>query len=81
MVVMDVCTHRIIRFSAAAANIDGVSGCRMFTRAIAVHAPPKHRSSDNDPLFTFHRWRVTLRVLEVDEIKPLPLVPCSQPFV
>ena len=53
----------------------------MFTQAIAGHAPPKHLSSDNDPLFTFHRWRATLRVLEVDEIKTVPLVPCSHPFV
>ncbi|MBX3306230.1 MAG: DDE-type integrase/transposase/recombinase [Nitrospira sp.] len=81
MVMMDVCTRRLIEFSAAAADIDGVSVYRMFTRAIAGHAPPKHRSSDHDPLFTFHRWRVALRSLEVDEIKTLPQVPSSHPFV
>lgn len=53
----------------------------MFTRASAGHAPPKHRSSDTDPLFPVHRWRATLRVLEVDEIKTVPLVPGSHPFV
>jgi transposase InsO family protein len=79
--VMDVWTRRLIGFSAAAATINGVSGCRMFTRAMAGHAPPKPRSSDHDPLFTVHRWRATLRVLEVDDIKPLPRVPCSHPFV
>ena len=79
--VMDVWTRRLIGFSAAAATSDGVSVCRMFPRAIAGHAPPTHRSSDTDPLFTVHRWRATLRVFEVDEIKTLPLVPCSHPFV
>jgi len=63
------------------ADIDGLSVCRMFNGAIAGHSPPKHLSSDNDPLFTFHRWRANLRVLEVDEIKALPLVPCSHPLV
>ena len=81
LVVMDVCTRRIIGFSAAPADIAGVSVCRMFTRAMAGHAPPKPRSSDHAPRFTFHRWRATLRVLEIDDIKTLPLVPCSHPFV
>ena len=72
MVVMYVCTRRIMGFSAAAANIDGVAVCRMFTRAMAGHAPPPHLSSDNDPLFTFHRWRANLRVLDVDEMKTRP---------
>ena len=48
---------------------------------MAGHAPPKHRSSDHDPLFTVPRWRATLRVLDVDDIKPLPLVLCAPPFV
>jgi putative transposase len=81
MVVMDVCTRRLIGFSAAPADSDGVSVCRMFTQAMAGRAPPTHLSSDNDPLFTFHRWRANLRVLDVDEIKTLPLIPCSHPFV
>ncbi len=53
----------------------------MVTRASAGQAPPKPRSTDHDPLVTVHRWRATLRVLEVDAIKPVPLVPCSPPFV
>jgi putative transposase len=81
MLVMDVFTRRIIGFGAALADIDGLSVCRMLNGAIAGHSPPKHLSSDNDPLFTFHRWRANLRVLEVDEIKALPLLPCSHPFV
>ena len=38
-------------------------------------------SSDNDPLFEYHRWRANLRVLEVNEIKTVPGVPVSHPFV
>jgi hypothetical protein len=53
----------------------------MFNRAIAKQTPPKYLSSDNDPLFRFHRWRANLRILEVDEIKTIPFVPPSHPFV
>jgi hypothetical protein len=41
----------------------------MFNRAIEGQFLAKNLSSDNDPLFRFGRWRATLRVLEVDEIK------------
>jgi len=70
MVVMDVFTRRIIGFGVAAANLDGPVVRRMFDRAIAKQRPPRHLSSDHDPLFRFHRWLANLRVLEVDEIKP-----------
>ncbi|MHB8624512.1 MAG: integrase core domain-containing protein [Sulfuricaulis sp.] len=36
--------------------------------------------SDNEPLFTFHRWRVNLRVLEVEENKSIPHVPLLHPL-
>ena len=42
---------------------------------------PTHISSDNDPLFQYHRWKANLRVLDIDEIKSLPHVPLSHPFV
>ena len=38
-------------------------------------------SSDDDPLFEYHRWQANLRVLEVDEIKTVTGVPISHPFV
>ena len=53
----------------------------MFNRAIAGVDPPKYLSSDNDPLFLFHQWKANLRVLEVEEIKSVPHVPVSHPFV
>ena len=38
-------------------------------------------SSDNDPLFTYHRWLANLRILEIDEVKTVPYTPVSHPFV
>jgi putative transposase len=72
MVVMDVCTRRIIGFGVERADIDGISVCRMFNHAIAGQQLPKHVSTDHDPLFRFHRWLANLRVLEIDEIKSVP---------
>jgi len=34
---------------------------------------PRYLSSDNDPLFRFHRWQTNLRILDVREIKSVPL--------
>jgi transposase InsO family protein len=81
VVVMDVITRRIIGFGVAPADLDGPVICRMFNRAIAKQTPPKYLSSDNDPLFRFHRWRGTFVYLEVDEIKTIPCTPPSHPFV
>src|SRR5476649_222425 len=53
----------------------------MFTQIIAGKSPPRHLSSDHDPLFRFHRWLANLRILEVEEIKSIPSVPWSHPFV
>ena len=54
---------------------------RMFNQAIAGQAPPVQISTDHDPLFHFHRWLANLRILEVEEIKSVPHVPMSHPFV
>ena len=32
-------------------------------------------------MFEFHRWKANLRVLEVTEIKTVPYVPLSHPFI
>lgn len=81
MIVMDVFIRRIIGFGVAPADLDGPVVCRMFNRAIAKQTPPQYLSSDNDPLFRFHRWLANLRLLEVDEIKTIPWTPVSQSFV
>jgi putative transposase len=81
LVVMDQFTRRIIGFGAHSGIVDGAALCRMFHRAIRGHSLPKYLSSDHDPLFRFHQWQANLRVLEVTEIKTVPYVPLSHPFV
>jgi len=81
LVVMDQFTRRIIGFGVHNGIVDGVALCRMFHRAIRGHSPPKYLSSDHDPLYRFHQWEANLRILEVTEIKSVPYVPLSHPFV
>jgi hypothetical protein len=81
MVVMDQFTRRIIGFAVRAGNLDGPNLCGMFNEAISGQSWPERISSDNDPLFQYHRWKANLRVLEIEEIKSLPHVPMSHPFV
>ena len=81
MVVMDVFTRRIIGFGVEHADPCGVSICRMFNQIIVGKPLPRHLSSDHDPLFRFNRWLANLRILEVEEIKSIPYVPVSHPFV
>ena len=53
----------------------------MFNQATTRQGNPKYLSSDNDPLFLYHQWLANLRILEVDEIKTVPRVPESHPFI
>ena len=80
--VMDQYSRRIIGFAVDAATVDGVALCRMFNRAIRWQLEmPKYLSTDHHPLYRFHQWVANLRVLEVTEIKTVPYVPLSHPFV
>src|SRR5690606_34197106 len=82
LVVMDQFTRRIIGFAVQLGVVDGPALCRMFNQVMAG-APtlPQNLSSDHGPLFKFHRWRANLRILDVMEIKTVPHVPLSHPFV
>ncbi len=81
MVVMDQFTRRVIGFAVHPQDIDGISLCRMFNSIIVVVSMPHYLSSDNHPLFEYHRWKSNLSVLGVDHIKTVPYVPISHPFV
>ena len=74
--------RKIIGFAVQAGTLDGPAICRLFNQVIAG-APtlPRHLSSDHDPLFEFHRWKANLRILDVTQIKTVPEVPLSHPFV
>jgi putative transposase len=82
LVVMDQFTRRIIGFGVQAGTVDGGVLCRMFNCVIrGQRGMPKYLSSDHDPLYRFHQWQTNLRILEVKEIKTVPYVPLSHPFV
>jgi len=81
LVLMDQFTRRIIGFAVQARAVDGRALCRLFNQAISKQGIPKYSSSDNDPLFLYHQWQANLRFLEIDEIKPVPEMPMSPPFV
>ncbi len=81
LVVLDQYTRRIIGFGVHRGAVDGRALCRMFNTAVAGHGTAKRLSTDHDPLFESHRWKTTLSVLEIEEIKTVPFVPRSHPFV
>jgi putative transposase len=81
LVVMDQFTRRIIGLGVHRGPVDGPSLCRMFNAVIYGQGAPRQLSTDHDPLFEAHRWTANLRILEIDEIKTVPHVPLSHPFV
>src|SRR5215204_2002016 len=81
LVVMDQFTRRLVGVGVHRGAVTGADVCRMFNTAIHGQAAPRHLSTDHDPLFEAHRWRANPRILEIDEIKTVPHVPLSHPFV
>ena len=81
LVVMDQCTRRLVGVGVHRGPVTGADLCRMFTAAMHGQGTPRHLSTDHDPLFEAHRWTANLRILEIDEIKTVPHVPRSHPFV
>ncbi len=81
MIVIDQYTRRIIGYAVHMGDCNGITYCRLFNKIIAGNRLPKYLSSDNDPLFLFHRWKANLRIIGIKEIKSIPGVPTSHPFV
>ena len=81
LVVMDQFTRRIVGFGVQCGVVTSDNVCRMFNAVIHERGTPRHLSTDHDPLFEAHRWAANLRILEIDEIKTVPPVPLSHPFV
>jgi putative transposase len=81
LVVMDQFTRRLVGVGVHRGAVTGADLCRMFNAAIHEQGVPRHLSTDHDPLFEAHRWTANLRILEIDEIKTVPNVPLSHPFV
>jgi putative transposase len=78
LLVMDQCTRRIVGFGVHRGAVDGVALCRMFNGATRGQSSPTYLSSDHDPLYRVHQWQANLRILDVQDVKTVPL---SHPFV
>ena len=74
-------SRRIVGFGAHAGDVDGIALCHIFNTANFTQGAPHYLSSDNDPLFRYHRWQANLRILKVQEIKTFPYGPLSHPFI
>lgn len=82
MAVMDQFTRRIVGFCVWPGDLEGGNVCYMFNMVGRGLAWPKYLSTDNDPLFTFWRWKTLLNEeYGITEIKSVPRVPWSHPFV
>lgn len=81
LVVMDIWNRRIIGCSVNKGSVDGPTLCRMFNQVISNKNMPHYISTDNDPLFQFHRWKANLRILEIEEVKSIPFTPISHPYI
>src|SRR5262249_37416489 len=81
LVVMDQFTRRLVGVGVHRGVVTGADVCRMFNAAIHGQSDPRHLSTDHEPLFEAHRWRAKPRIIEIDEIKTVPHVPLSHPFV
>src|SRR5262249_10837074 len=81
LVVMDQFTRRLVGIGVHCGAARGADVCRMFNAAIYGQGVPRHLSTDHDPLFEAHQWTANLRILKIGEIKTVPHVPLSHPFV
>ena len=81
LVVMDQFTRRLVGMGVHCGAVTGADACRMFNAAIHGQGIPRRLSTDHDPVFAAHRWTANLRILDIEEIKTVPQVPLSHPFV
>jgi len=82
MVVMDQYSRKIIGYAVIKGKVmTGENICFMFNKIISTNSPPKRLSHDNDPLFKFHLWKINMELLNIEEIRSVPFMPTSHPFV
>jgi putative transposase len=74
-------TPRLIEFGVQPKVVDGQGLCHMFNTILTGKKPPRHLSSNHDPLVAFHRWQANLGILQVREIRSISTVPLSDPFI
>jgi len=81
MVVMDQFSRRIIGFSVCKGAMKAEDLCIMFFNIVSDKALPKRIRTDNDPLFESLIWKINLSEWGIDELKSVPSIPWSHPFV
>jgi putative transposase len=69
LVVMDQFTRQLVGFGVHRGAVTDADVCRLFSAVSRGERAPRHLSTDHDPLFDAHRWKASLRILEIDEIK------------
>ena len=80
LAVMDQFTRRLVGVGVRAARSMAPTSAACSTPPSMVGAHRDSSSTDHDPLFEAHRWTANLRILEIEEIKTVPM-PLSHPFV
>ncbi len=82
MVVMDQWSRGIIGFSVHQGILDGGAVGRMFYEVMSKSGrKPKYVSTDHDPLFRYSTWSTNLEFDGIKEIKTVPNIPWSHPFI
>jgi transposase InsO family protein len=78
---MDQFLRHLVGIGVHCGPVAATDLCCMFNAAIHRQGARRHLSTDHDPLFDAHRWMANLRILEINQIKTVPHVPLSHPFV
>ena len=81
LMVMDQFSRRLSASACSVAPPQASTSAACSMPQFTGQGAPRHLSTDHDPLFEAHRWKANLRILEIDEIKTVPHVPLSHPFV
>jgi len=71
LLVIDPFTRRITGFGVHPGEVS-IALCRMFNMALSGQGAPHYLSSDNDPLFQYHRWPKSCcrrQLLELNRIR------------
>ncbi|MFK7825184.1 MAG: integrase core domain-containing protein [Oligoflexales bacterium] len=82
MLVIDQFSREIIGFRTLEGSVLGGDVCFCFNKLISeIGTKPKYLSTDNDPVFNFHLWQINLDMMKIGQIKSVPGIPTSHPFI
>ena len=61
-------TSRLITVGVVTLSLVTIA-CALVSRQFSGQGLPTRLSNDHDPLFQFHRWRASLRILDVETVQ------------